>query len=218
MFRKFLKVADKCPACAEELHHHRADDFPAYLDIVIVGHILVPIVLAVETEIAPPMWLSMTMWPLIALVMSLGLLQPIKGAVVAIQWYLGMHGFEDAKKARTPAVVTLTPCYAPDSKPSVFGSVPSRSPPRKGRAPSGAGWVSWVARLLPQPHCARRRPLEAKRARGNLAARGSPWPRRRRGAPRPAGRSGGGSRPAAPASEDACRIRRAARPRHCICA
>ncbi len=108
MFRKFLKVADACPACGEELHHHRADDFPAYLDIVIVGHVLVPIVLAVETELAPALWLSMTMWPLIALGMSLGLLQPIKGAVVAIQWYLGMHGFEDAKKARTAPTASLS--------------------------------------------------------------------------------------------------------------
>ena len=51
MFRRYLKVADECPSCGEELHHHRADDFPAYLVIVIVGHILVPIVLVVETEI-----------------------------------------------------------------------------------------------------------------------------------------------------------------------
>jgi len=107
MFRKFLKVADACPACGEELHHHRADDFPAYLDIVIVGHILVPIVLAVEADLAPPMWLSMSLWPLIALAMSLSLLQPIKGAVVAIQWFLGMHGFEDAKKARTAQPVAV---------------------------------------------------------------------------------------------------------------
>ena len=101
MFRKFLKVADACPHCGEELHHHRADDFPAYLDIVIVGHILVPILLAVETELAPPMWLSMTMWPLIALVMTLAFLQPIKGTVVAMQWYGGMHGFEESKGRRT---------------------------------------------------------------------------------------------------------------------
>ena len=53
MFRVFLKVNDACPHCGEELHHHRADDFPAYLVIVIVGHILVPIILVVETEIAP---------------------------------------------------------------------------------------------------------------------------------------------------------------------
>lgn len=102
MFRKFLKVNDTCPNCGEELYHHRADDFPAYLDIVIVGHILVPIVLAVETEMPPPMWVSMTLWPLIALISTLALLQPIKGAVVAIQWYAGMHGFEESKGRRLP--------------------------------------------------------------------------------------------------------------------
>lgn len=100
MFRAFLKVADQCPHCGEELHHHRADDFPAYLVIVIVGHILVPIIVLVETEIAPAIWISMTLWPSVALVMTLGLLQPVKGAVVAIQWYGGMHGFEASKKAR----------------------------------------------------------------------------------------------------------------------
>jgi len=108
MFRKFLKVADSCSTCGEELHHHRADDFPAYLDIVIVGHVLVPIVLAVETEIAPPMWLSMTVWPLIALIATLGLLQPIKGAVVAMQWFIGMHGFEDSKGRRKPVPIAVS--------------------------------------------------------------------------------------------------------------
>lgn len=110
MFRKFLKVNDNCPHCGEELHHHRADDFPAYLVIVIVGHILVPIVLAVETDIAPPMWFGMTFWPVVALGMTLALLQPVKGAVVAIQWFIGMHGFEESKGRRLPEpVVAKTP-------------------------------------------------------------------------------------------------------------
>ena len=109
MFRKFLKVADECPKCGEELHHHRADDFPAYLDIVIVGHVLIPIVLAVETEFAPPILLSMTVWPLIALAATLGLLQPIKGGVVAMQWFLGMHGFEDAKGRRDAVAAPTLP-------------------------------------------------------------------------------------------------------------
>ena len=99
---------DACPHCGEALHHHRADDFPAYLVIVIVGHILVPIVLAVETHIAPPVALSMTLWPAMALAMSLGLLQPVKGAVVAIQWFGGMHGFDDAKKARDLAATNVS--------------------------------------------------------------------------------------------------------------
>jgi uncharacterized protein (DUF983 family) len=98
MFRAYLKVADTCPACGEELHHHRADDFPAYLVIIITGHILVPIVLAVETAFAPPMWLSIPLWLSLASIMSVSLLQPVKGAVVALQWQLGMHGFEQSRK------------------------------------------------------------------------------------------------------------------------
>jgi len=101
MFRAFLKVADHCPACGEELHHHRADDFPSYLVILIVGHIMVPLVLMVETEFAPPFWFGMTVWPLLTLVLGLVLLQPVKGAVVGLQWAMGMHGFEESRRART---------------------------------------------------------------------------------------------------------------------
>jgi uncharacterized protein (DUF983 family) len=49
------------------------------------------------------MWLSMTLWPAIALVATLALLQPIKGAVVALQWFIGMHGFEQSKHRRSRA-------------------------------------------------------------------------------------------------------------------
>ena len=48
LFRAFLKVADRCPDCGTELHHHRADDAPAYFVILIVGHIVVPLALVVE--------------------------------------------------------------------------------------------------------------------------------------------------------------------------
>lgn len=93
MFNRFLKVADNCPACGEELFHQRADDFPAYLVIVLVGHIVVPLVLLVETEYAPPLWLQATVWPALTLMLALAFIQPVKGAVVAIQWHGQMHGF-----------------------------------------------------------------------------------------------------------------------------
>src|SRR6188508_1861289 len=68
MFRAFLKVADHCPACGEALHHHRADDAPAYFVILIVGHIVVPLVLAVELAFAPPYWVHVVLWlPLLLL-------------------------------------------------------------------------------------------------------------------------------------------------------
>ena len=41
LFRSFLKVADHCSECGEEFHPHRADDFPAYLVIIVVGHAIV---------------------------------------------------------------------------------------------------------------------------------------------------------------------------------
>ena len=106
LFRAYLKVADECPSCGEEMHHHRADDFPAYLVIAITGHILVPIVLAVETEIVPALWVSVTLWPTLAFAMAMSLLQPVKGAVVAMQWFGGLHGFDAAKKARDAAALT----------------------------------------------------------------------------------------------------------------
>ncbi len=100
MFRSFLKVNDGCSACGEELFHHRADDFPAYLVIFLVGHILVPLALVVETEYAPAMWLQFAVWVPLTIALSLALIQPIKGAVVALQWSAGMHGFADARAAR----------------------------------------------------------------------------------------------------------------------
>jgi uncharacterized protein (DUF983 family) len=100
LFRAFLKVTDRCDACGEEFHHHRADDFPAYLVIVIVGHIVVPLVLHVETTYAPPYWVHAALWLPLTIGMSLALLQPVKGAVVGLQWQMGMHGFDEAKKLR----------------------------------------------------------------------------------------------------------------------
>lgn len=113
MFSAFLKVADHCSECGEPLHHQRADDFPPYCVIVIVGHIIVPLVLFSETHYAPPYWAHLAIWLPATLGLALGLLQPVKGTIVALQWALGMHGFEDAKNARALAAATLVPVAGP---------------------------------------------------------------------------------------------------------
>jgi len=100
MFGRFLKVADACDHCGEELFHQRADDFPAYLVMVVVGHLVVPAILAVETAYAPPVWLQLAVWLPVTLFASLALLQPTKGAIVGLQWQIGMHGFEASKLRR----------------------------------------------------------------------------------------------------------------------
>ena len=99
MFHAFLKVADHCPSCGEALHHQRADDAPAYFVIVIVGHIVVPLALTVETTFAPPYWVHYAMWIPLTLGLSLGLLQPVKGTIIAWQWASRMHGFDPKESA-----------------------------------------------------------------------------------------------------------------------
>jgi len=95
LFRAFLKVDDHCSVCALDFTPHRADDLPAYLVIVIVGHIVVPTILWVETDYAPPVPLQLAIYLPLTLILSLLLLQPVKGAVVGVQWALRMHGFDE---------------------------------------------------------------------------------------------------------------------------
>jgi uncharacterized protein (DUF983 family) len=94
MFRRYLKVANACPHCGEDLHHHRADDAPAYFTIVIVGHIVVSLVLAVEMAYRPAIWVHMALWLPLTVILTLLLLPIVKGVLVALQWALLMHGFD----------------------------------------------------------------------------------------------------------------------------
>ena len=95
LFRAFLKVDDHCSVCGQDFTAHRADDLPAYLVIVIVGHIVVPAALMIETNYSPPVALQLAIYLPVTLVASLALLQPVKGAVVGMQWALRMHGFDE---------------------------------------------------------------------------------------------------------------------------
>jgi uncharacterized protein (DUF983 family) len=104
LFRAFLKVDDHCSACGLDFTPHRADDLPAYLVIVIVGHIVVPTALMVETNYSPPVWMQLSAYLPFTFVASLALLQPVKGAVVGMQWALRMHGFDENAPADIPPV------------------------------------------------------------------------------------------------------------------
>lgn len=94
LFGKFLKVADHCAVCHESFRHHRADDAPAYVVILIVGHVIVPLALLAEKLYQPPHWLAFSIWLPLTLLLSLALLQPVKGMIVAWQWAQRMHGFD----------------------------------------------------------------------------------------------------------------------------
>lgn len=96
MFQGYLKVRAACPSCGQELHHHRADDGPAYLTILIVGHLMAPALLFVFTKWRPEPWVLITLFTFGTVALSLYLLPRLKGALIGLQWAQRMHGFGSA--------------------------------------------------------------------------------------------------------------------------
>ncbi|WP_417671421.1 DUF983 domain-containing protein [Roseibium sp.] len=94
LFKGYLKSVHACDACSEEIHHHRADDAPPYFTITIVGHIIIPALLAVEVLYRPEPWVHLALWLPLTVILSLGMLRPIKGSLIGLQWALYMHGFD----------------------------------------------------------------------------------------------------------------------------
>lgn len=99
LFRRWLKPYDACPACRVDWTPQRADDFPAYISILLTGHLLAPLIIAlvVEWDVGPAALAAIILPATVGLM--LGLLQPAKGAVIALQWWHGLNGFTRERAA-----------------------------------------------------------------------------------------------------------------------
>ena len=93
MLNGYLKVRDKCPVCRLELHHARADDGPAYLTILLVGHLMAPLLLIVFQTFRPEPLVLFTLFAVPCVGLSLYLLPRLKGAIIGFQWARKMGGF-----------------------------------------------------------------------------------------------------------------------------
>ena len=93
------QLRDDCPHCGTHLAAHRVDDAPAYFTILVVGHVIIPLLVLVERQYSPETWVHMVLWLPATLAMTMALLRPIKGALVALQWSIGLrhdaHGYQD---------------------------------------------------------------------------------------------------------------------------
>ena len=101
LFGVYLKPVHSCRNCGSEMHHHRADDLPPYLVIFVVGHVVVAGYMMVESYLLWNSWQHLALWVPITTVLALAMIQPVKGAVVGLQWANRMHGFGSSKE---PAV------------------------------------------------------------------------------------------------------------------
>ena len=88
----YLKPASSCSHCGEDFSHVSADDGPAWLTLLIVGHAIVPLMLVFGRDNAIPAWFSITSLTLITLVGVYFILPRAKGAFIALIWVTGATG------------------------------------------------------------------------------------------------------------------------------
>jgi len=93
MFARFLRPAIACNRCGQSFEGHQADDFPAYIVIILLGHLLVPLMIEVNAALDIPLGIQAALWPGLAIVLAVAMIQPAKAAVIALQWARRMHGF-----------------------------------------------------------------------------------------------------------------------------
>ena len=96
LLKGYLKVADTCPVCKLNYSHHRADDGPVYLTILLVGHLMAPLLHFTFVQWRPDPLVLFTIFAVGCVALSLYLLPRLKGAIVGFQWARGMGGFAPA--------------------------------------------------------------------------------------------------------------------------
>ena len=93
LFRSYLKIADRCEVCDLDFSQHRADDFPPYIAIFIVGHVIVFVLLELQFRTAIEPWVYLVTAVPAAIILPLLILPSVKGAIVGLQWAQRMYGF-----------------------------------------------------------------------------------------------------------------------------
>ena len=86
LFDGYLTVRSTCETCGLNLSDHDSGDGPAVFVIFILGAVVVPLALAVESAFEPPLWLHAVLWGAVILGGTLALLRPLKGLMVALHY------------------------------------------------------------------------------------------------------------------------------------
>ncbi len=86
LFSGFLTLRTPCEVCGTDNTIYPSDDFPPYLTILVVGHVILPLFMWVDFVYAPAMWVQAAIWLPATVIMSLVLLPRMKGATVGLCW------------------------------------------------------------------------------------------------------------------------------------
>jgi len=91
LFKGFIGVRDKCSVCGLNFDFVDSGDGPAIFIMFIVGFIIIPAIIATEIWFRPPYWVHALLWGPGVLLLSAGLLRPLKGVLIALQYKHQAH-------------------------------------------------------------------------------------------------------------------------------
>jgi uncharacterized protein (DUF983 family) len=87
LFAGFLTLRPRCETCGLDFAFADSGDGPAFFVMSIVGIVVVALALWVEFAYEPPIWLHMVIWSALSIALSLALVRPAKGLMVALQFH-----------------------------------------------------------------------------------------------------------------------------------
>jgi uncharacterized protein (DUF983 family) len=96
LFGRYLKVQPTCEECAHKLSQYRADDGPAYLTIVVIGHVVIAPLLFFPIIWESPAQYSLPILLTALVAITLAVLPRIKGGWVGMMYALGVSDRDDA--------------------------------------------------------------------------------------------------------------------------
>ena len=97
LFSGFLKVGAGCSVCRLNYARFDAGDGPAVFVILIVGAIVTGGALLTEVWFSPPYWVHAVIWGPAVVILSLGMLRPLKAGLLVLQY---RHRAEEGRIAR----------------------------------------------------------------------------------------------------------------------
>lgn len=86
LFGGYLKVAPACLACSLDFKFADSGDGPAIFVIFLVAPVIIILALVVGAVFNPPPYVHLILWIPATLLLSLALLPPFKGVLVALQY------------------------------------------------------------------------------------------------------------------------------------
>lgn len=86
LFGSFIGLAPRCDVCGLDFDFADAGDGPAVFVSFAAGLVVVGLALVIDVLYEPPIWVHLLISLPLVLILCLGLLRPLKGLLVALQY------------------------------------------------------------------------------------------------------------------------------------